>query len=156
MPEIPSPGSLGATVPLAHAEAGVGPPLLLLAGLGSDRDFWKAHVRILSRAVRVIVPDPRGSGDSPAPPGPYTAAEMADDALALLDRLGIEEVFVAGHSLGGMVALQMALAAPGRVRSLALAATGARPPRRAPRSRGQRRWPPRRARRTRVVRSPRS
>ena len=75
MPELPSPGSLGATVPLAHAEAGVGPPLLLLAGLGSDRDFWKAHVRILSRAFRVIVPDPRGSGDSPAPPGPGGVTE---------------------------------------------------------------------------------
>jgi aminoacrylate hydrolase len=50
---------------------------------------------------------------------------MAGDALHLLDRLGIAGAFVAGHSLGGMVALEMALVAPGRVRSLVLAATGA-------------------------------
>ncbi len=123
----PSPDHTGAPVALAHAEAGSGPPLLLLAGLGSDRDFWKAHLPLLARRYRVIVPDPRGSGESAAPAGPYSAAEMAGDALALLDRLGIAEASVAGHSLGGMVALEMALAAPGRVRALVLAATGARP-----------------------------
>ena len=127
MPASPTPGPSGNTVPLAFAEAGDGPPLLLLAGLGCDRDFWEAHLPRLARGFRVIVPDPRGSGESPAPAGPYTAAEMAGDALALLDRLGIEKAFVAGHSLGGMVAQEMALAAPARVRSLVLAATGARP-----------------------------
>jgi 3-oxoadipate enol-lactonase len=127
MPGSRSPDRSPAAVPLAHVEEGDGPALLLLAGLGSDRDFWKAHLPILAGRFRVIVPDPRGSGESPAPDGPYSVAEMAGDALALLDRLGIEKAFVAGHSLGGMVALQMALSAPGRVRSLVLAATGARP-----------------------------
>lgn len=119
-------GNSRAPIRLAFAEAGDGPPLLLLAGLGCDRDFWAGHLPLLAGRVRTIAPDNRGSGESAAPPGPYTAREMAGDALALLDELGVDRVDVVGHSLGGMIALEMALAAPARVRSLALAATAAR------------------------------
>jgi pimeloyl-ACP methyl ester carboxylesterase len=111
VPDSPSLDQSGAPLALAFTEAGGGPPLLLLSGLGCDRDFWGAHVPLLAKKFRVIAPDGRGSGESPAPAGPYTAREMADDALGLLDRLGIGEASVAGHSLGGMVALEMALAA---------------------------------------------
>lgn len=120
-------GNLRPPIRLAFSRAGDGPPLLFLAGLGCDRDFWGPHVPLLSARASAITPDNRGSGESPAPPGPYTAREMADDALALLDELGVEGAHVAGHSLGGMVALEMALAAPSRVLSLVLAATAARP-----------------------------
>jgi pimeloyl-ACP methyl ester carboxylesterase len=119
-------GNPGSPIRLAFAEAGDGPPLLLLAGLGCDRDFWAGHLPLLAGRVRAIAPDNRGSGESAAGPGPYSAREMAGDALALLDELGVDRVDVVGHSLGGMIALEMALAAPSRVRSLALAATAAR------------------------------
>lgn len=111
---------------LAFSESGEGPTLLLLSGLGCDRTFWAGHRPLLSSRARVIAPDNRGSGESPAPAGPYAASEMAGDALALLDELGVESADVAGHSLGGMIALEMALAAPARVRSLVLLSACAR------------------------------
>jgi 3-oxoadipate enol-lactonase len=68
----------------------------------------------------------RGVGKSDAPPGPYTTAQLADDALRVLDACEVERAHVVGLSLGGAAAQELALAHPERVRSLALLATFAR------------------------------
>jgi 3-oxoadipate enol-lactonase len=102
---------------------GDGAPLLLVMGLGYARWGWDPVVEPLTRRHRVITFDNRGIGESEKPPGPYTAAEMADDAVAVLDEHGVERADVVGTSLGGMIAQELALAHPERVDRLVLACT---------------------------------
>ncbi len=99
---------------------GVGPPLLLIHGLGSSGDDWAFQREDFVRAHRLVMPDLRGSGQSAKSPGPYSIALFAADLWALLDALGIESISILGFSLGGAVALEMALAQPTRVRKLVL------------------------------------
>lgn len=109
-----------------YEEAGEGPPLLLLAGLGSDSRCWGLVLPGLGRRCRVIAPDNRGSGRT-LPRNIETAIEiLADDAVTLLDVLGIESVHLLGHSMGGFAALNLAARWPARVSSLILAATAPR------------------------------
>lgn len=91
---------------------GSGPPVLLIHGLGSSGADWAFQVAQLSSSFQLICPDLRGSGLSGKPPGPYSIAQMADDLWQLLDDLGIEHCHLAGFSLGGAVALEMALQRP--------------------------------------------
>src|SRR5207302_19014 len=81
---------------------------------------WAVQLAHFSQTYRELAPDNRGVGQSDAPPGPYTARQLAGDALAVLDGAGVERAHVVGLSLGGAVAQELALAQPGRVRSLAL------------------------------------
>lgn len=120
---------------VAYEARGSGETLLLVAGLGRDRRMWDAQVPALSAAMRVVVFDNRGVGESPRPAGPYTAAQMAEDAFELLDRLGVGRAFVAGASLGGLIAQEMALARPERVARLALLCTHPGQPRFVPTAR---------------------
>lgn len=109
---------------LAYREVGDGPPLLLLNGYAATKEDWDpTFLSALGAASRVICPDHRGIGGSPALPGDTTIAAMAADALAFADALGLETFDLAGWSMGGMVAQQLAADAPGRVRRLALLAT---------------------------------
>jgi 3-oxoadipate enol-lactonase len=102
------------------------PPLLLIAGIPAIASDWEPLAQRLSETGRrVIAYDNRGSGDSSVTPGPYTTAQMAADALALLDHLGIDEADVFGISMGGMIAQELAIASPGRVRRLVLGCTHA-------------------------------
>ncbi len=111
--------------PVAFAEAGSGPGLLLVAGTAFAGATWPpALIDRLAQQYRVITFDHRGTGKTPATPGPYTTQLFAADALALLDQLGIERCHVLGHSMGGRVAQWMALLAPERVASLVFAASG--------------------------------
>ena len=108
---------------IAWERHGQGPPLLLLHGLGYARWGWEPVVEPLARSFDVILFDNRGIGESDVPPGPYTAAEMAEDALQVLDEAGVERAHVVGTSLGGMIAQELALARPERVDRLVLACT---------------------------------
>lgn len=88
--------------------------------------MWADQVRHLSPHYRVITPDLRGHGKSPAPGGIYAMDELAADVLALLDRLQVERAAVAGHSMGGYVALALWRLAPERIAGMGLVATQAR------------------------------
>ena len=84
-------------VKIAWERHGAGPPLLLIHGLGYARWGWEPVVEPLARSFDVILFDNRGIGESDAPPGPYTAAEMAGDALQVLDEAGVERAHVRRH-----------------------------------------------------------
>lgn len=102
---------------------GDGAALLLVHGLGYARWGWEPLVPLLAERFRVITFDNRGIGRSSVPPGPYTAAEMATDALAVLDESGVEKAHVAGTSLGGMIAQELAIDHPDRIDRLVLLST---------------------------------
>ena len=116
------------SVDLAYRRSG--PPdaekVVLLGSLGSDRSMWEPQVAALDSRFDVIAVDTRGHGASPVPPGPYTVADLAGDALALLDSLGIDRAHLVGLSLGGAIAQQVAISAPDRVDRLVLCCTAAR------------------------------
>ena len=110
-------------VSIAFESSGSGPPLLLIMGLGYGRWGWQPIVGLLAERYRLLTFDNRGYGESDIPPGPYTAAQMAGDALAVLDAAGVERAHVVGASLGGAVAQELALRHRERVDGLVLAAT---------------------------------
>ncbi|MCK8786322.1 4-carboxymuconolactone decarboxylase [Roseomonas sp. NAR14] len=99
------------------------PTLLMLHSLGTTLHVWDAQAAVLSRQFRVIRPDLRGHGLSGVTPGPGSMERFARDALALLDALGENEVHVAGISIGGRIAMELAALAPERVASLILVDT---------------------------------
>jgi len=100
-------------------------PVLLVMGLGMAATGWWRTVPVLSERFRVLSFDNRGAGRSDKPPGPYTVAQLADDAVAVLDAAGLGRAHVYGVSLGGMIAQEIALRHPARVDRLILAATTA-------------------------------
>ncbi len=102
---------------------GRGEPVLLVMGLGSNAFGWHRTLPWLAERYQAIAFDNRGVGRSDVPPGPYTIAQMADDAAAVLDATGHETAHVVGASLGGMIAQRLALAHPHRLRSLVLVCT---------------------------------
>jgi 3-oxoadipate enol-lactonase len=112
---------------------GKGEPLLLIPSMGMNHLCWAAQVPVYANEFKVIVYDPRGTGQSSFPEGvQLTTALLADDAAALLDALGIDAAHVQGWSLGGMVAQEMALRHPEKIRSLILSATSPGGPHAAP------------------------
>ena len=97
--------------------------MLLIQGLGYGRWGWEPVVPGLAERHRVVSFDNRGIGESDKPEGPYTAREMAGDALQVLDEAGIGRAHVVGASLGGMIAQELAAAAPERLDRLVLCCT---------------------------------
>jgi len=110
-------------IDLYYEEHGSGDPLLLIMGLAADSTAWMFQVPDFARRYRTIVFDNRGVGRSAKPPGPYTIHEMADDAAGLLDALAIPRAHVVGVSMGGMIAQELVLRHPQRVRGLVLGCT---------------------------------
>ncbi len=106
-------------------ERGVGDPILLIMGLGYPSDMWWRVRPMLDGHFRTIVLDNRGVGRSDVPPGPYSIAQMAADAIAVLDAANVESAHVYGISMGGMIAQELALRNPARVRKLILGCTAA-------------------------------
>lgn len=100
------------------------PPLLLIQGMAGHHGIWgEPLLTRLERDFDVVTYDHRGIGDSTDVPGAFSTAELAADALALLDVLGWDTAHVFGISLGGMVAQELVLARPDRVRRLVLGCT---------------------------------
>jgi 3-oxoadipate enol-lactonase len=121
--DIPANGITLATFRSGRAD---GPPLVLLPALGETSATWDEIAPELGRDYKLFAIDLRGHGDSEWP-GEYSFELMRDDVLAALDGLGLTEVSILGHSLGGTVASLVAEARPGLVRQLVLEDTA--PPR---------------------------
>ena len=102
------------------------PPLLLSNSLGTTLDMWAPQMPSLTTRFRVIRYDTRGHGASSVPDGPYTMDQLGEDALAVLDALGIARAHFCGLSMGGVTGLWLAIHAPQRIDRLVLANTGAK------------------------------
>lgn len=120
----------GFTVHYDLSGPGDAPVLLLANSIGSNFHIWDGVVPALARHRRVLRYDMRGHGLTETPPladgGGYTMQALAQDALSLIDRLGIDRVEVCGLSIGGMMAQALATLAPDRVAALALCDTASR------------------------------
>ena len=112
-------------VDLFYEERGSGIPLTLLHGYPLDHTIWLEVAGKLKNEARVITPDLRGQGGSPAPSGVYSMQMLAEDVLRLMDKLGVEATIIGGHSMGGYVALAMAKHHPDRLLGLTLIASHA-------------------------------
>lgn len=111
---------------LACIDRGDGPAVVLLHGFPLSKEMWQHQIEPLAEHYRVIVPDLRGHGESPAPGGAYAMDAMADEVVELLDDLEIRgPVVLGGLSMGGYVALSLVLRHPERVSGLMLIDTRA-------------------------------
>jgi 3-oxoadipate enol-lactonase len=103
-----------------------GAPVLVFSNsLGTTAAMWDEPAAALSDRFRILRYDARGHGGSPAPPGPYSIAELGGDVIALLDRLELETVSFCGLSIGGMTAMWLGANAPERIEALAVCCTAA-------------------------------
>lgn len=110
-------------IKLYHEQHGNGAPLLLIMGFTANATAWEPALPALTTQHRVITFDNRGAGRSDQPEGPYSMAQLADDAVALLDTIGVDRAHVYGVSMGGMIAQHVYLRHPDRVISLTLGCT---------------------------------
>jgi 3-oxoadipate enol-lactonase len=109
---------------LYYEIAGQGDPVVFIHGLGSSARDWEYQVPFFAPRYRVVVFDVRGHGRSDKPPGPYSVPLFAQDAAALIRALEAAPAHVVGISMGGMIALQLAVDEPALVRSLVVVNSG--------------------------------
>ena len=112
-------------IQIAYTRKGTGKPLVLVHGYPMDHTVWDEVLPLLEKDFDVITPDLRGFGQSDVIESQYKISDMAADIAGLLDQLGIEKAVIAGHSMGGYVALAFARAYPERVLGLGLVSTRA-------------------------------
>jgi 3-oxoadipate enol-lactonase len=115
-------------VDLAYMRIGSGTPLILLHGYPLDHSIWEPLVPLLKDDFDIIMPDLRGFGESSlleAPATPYQISDMAEEIAQMLDELKLKKVVMAGHSMGGYVALAFSLVYPKRLLGLVLVASQA-------------------------------
>lgn len=110
-------------IQLAYTRRGKGTPLVLVHGFPLDHHLWDEVVPLLEGTFDLILPDLRGFGESSAVDSFYTMEDYASDLAGLLDHLGIQKAAMAGHSMGGYVALAFVRLFPERVRGLGLVAS---------------------------------
>lgn len=107
-------------IQLAYERHGKGTPLVLLHGYPLDHHLWDDIIPLLKDTFDLILPDLRGFGESTTVDTPYTMDDLATDVAGLLGHLGIQKTAIAGHSMGGYVALAFARLYPKRVSGLGL------------------------------------
>ena len=105
---------------------GDGEPLMLIVGLGTDISEWDGIIRWLAKKYKVLAFDNRGAGRTDKPDTPYSIEMMAHDTAGLMQTLGIEQAHILGISMGGRIALALALRYPTSVKKLVLVSTSAR------------------------------
>lgn len=111
-------------IDLYYEIVGQGQPILFIHGLGSSGRDWELQVAFFAKHYRVVTFDVRGHGQSDKPPGPYSVPLFAADTAGLITSLGIAPAHVVGISMGGMVALQLAVSTPDLVKSLVIVNSG--------------------------------
>lgn len=117
-------------ISLHYEVDGTGPPLILLGGMLSDSATWTPLLPLLTSDFTVIRPDNRTTGRTTPWDAPTSVAHMAQDAAALMDHLGHGKFHAAGHSMGGLISLEMTALAPDRIATASVLASGrARTPR---------------------------
>lgn len=112
-------------VSISYERLGKGTPLVLVHGYPLDHSIWKPVVPLLEKKFDLILADLRGFGESGIGKKDYGMDELGEDVAGLLDHLHIHQAIVAGHSMGGYVALAFARAHPGRILGLGLISTQA-------------------------------
>jgi len=113
-------------VNVSYALSGGGPAVLFIQGVGVVGGGWRPQTAELAQGFETLCFDNRGIGGSVPCNGPITIEAMAEDARALIENAGWDSAHVVGHSMGGLIAQQLALDCPNRVRSLSLLCTFAR------------------------------
>jgi pimeloyl-ACP methyl ester carboxylesterase len=108
---------------LFHEEKGHGEPLLFLNGLSGDHLYWRSQLRAFGKHYRCLAVDNRDVGQSSYATAPYQTRDLTVDLIEWMDRLSLPPVHVVGLSMGGMIAQELALAVPQRIKSLVLVDT---------------------------------
>jgi aminoacrylate hydrolase len=109
-----------------YTASGTGAPVLLVAGIGGAAGYWKPQVDTFSARFELVLHDHRGTGQSSRDHVAYSVGLMTDDMIGVMDTLGIESAHVVGHSTGAVMAQDMALRYPDRIRSAVMYAGWAR------------------------------
>ncbi|MFL5656084.1 MAG: alpha/beta fold hydrolase [Ktedonobacteraceae bacterium] len=105
---------------------GDGEPLVLIVGLGTDISEWDGIIHWLAQKYKVLAFDNRGAGRTDKPDTHYSIEMMANDTAGLMQALGIQQAYILGISMGGRIALALALQHPKSVKKLVLVSTSAR------------------------------
>lgn len=112
------------SIRLYYEVVGHGPPLVMIMGLGANKDWWHPQMlSLLEEEFKVVLLDNRGAGRSDKPRGEQTIALMASDVLGLMGHLDLDRVSLLGVSMGGMIAQEIAATSPHRVEKLILCCT---------------------------------
>jgi pimeloyl-ACP methyl ester carboxylesterase len=108
---------------ISYKVEGRGESLVMIAGFGANRSMWASQIPFFRKHYQAVTFDNRGTGKSDKPAGPYSTRLLADDAVRLMDHLGIKKAHIMGVSMGGMIAQELGINYPERILKLVLACT---------------------------------